>query len=47
MLSENADRFIELADREPEELTEEEEIELQRLSEEFRGEVRAIMAAAA
>ena len=42
LLLENADRFRELADREPEELTEEEERELQRLAEEVRGEIRAI-----
>ena len=42
MLLENADRFRELAYREPYELTEEEERELQRLWEEVRCELRAI-----
>jgi len=42
MLPENADRFRELADREPEELTEGEARELQRLAEEVRCEIRAI-----
>ncbi len=42
MLPANADRFRELADHEPEELTVEQERELQRLAEEVRGEIRAM-----
>jgi len=42
MLPENATRFRELVDCEPEELTEEEERELQRLADEVRCEIRAI-----
>jgi hypothetical protein len=42
MLPANAQRFQELADREPTELDEEEERELQQLGEEVRGEIRAI-----
>ena len=43
MREENADRLLELADREPDELTDEESRELFALGEELRGEVRAIM----
>jgi hypothetical protein len=42
MLVANADRFRELAEREPDELDEDEERELHRLGEEVRGEIRAI-----
>jgi uncharacterized protein YnzC (UPF0291/DUF896 family) len=42
MLAERIDRFHELAEREPDELTEEEERELHLLGEEVRAEIRAI-----
>lgn len=42
MREENTDRLLELADREPDELTEEESRELFALGEELRGEIRAI-----
>ena len=42
MLTERVDRFHELADREPDELDEEEERELRQLAEEVRCELRAI-----
>jgi hypothetical protein len=42
MLIENTDRLLELADREPDELTEEEARELFSLGEELRGEIRTI-----
>lgn len=41
MREENADRLLELADREPDELTDEESRELFALGEELRGEIRA------
>ena len=42
MREENADRLLELADREPDELTDEESRELFALGEELRGEILAI-----
>jgi len=42
MREENTDRLLKLADREPDELTEEESRELFALGEELRGEIRAI-----
>ena len=42
MREENIDRLLELADREPDELTEEENRELFALGEEMRSEIRTI-----
>ena len=42
MTDERSDRFVELAAREPDELSEEEKQELAKLAEEVRCEIRAI-----
>lgn len=42
MREENTDRLLKLADREPDELAEEESRELFALGEELRGEIRTI-----
>ena len=42
MREDRIERFLALADREPEELSEEEERELTQLAEEMRCEIRAI-----
>jgi hypothetical protein len=42
MREERIERFLALADREPEELSDEEERELAKLAEEMRSEIRAI-----
>ncbi len=42
MREERTERFVTLAEREPEELSEEEERELSQLAEEVRCEIRAI-----